>query len=207
VEAIRRRARRLPPADRREQLLDRAVTVFAARGIGRAAHADVARAAAVSVPTVFAYFRTRSALVRAVLDRVAHYFDQIADRFHPPTYTAPRALLGHAVAFATSVDSDPDYARVLLEWSTAIRDDVWPLFLRFQEGMLNRCRQTIEHGQREGTISADVDPESAALMIIGSGWMVIQMSFTHWPPERIHRFLLAQLRGAIGADAVAQSLV
>jgi len=43
-------------------------------------------------------------------------------------------------------------------------------------------------------------------MIVGSGWMVIQMSFTNWRAERVHRFMLAQLRGAIGADAVARAL-
>jgi TetR/AcrR family hemagglutinin/protease transcriptional regulator len=206
VERTRRRARRLPPADRRQQLLDCAIKAFAARGLGRAAHADVARTAGVSVPTVFAYFKTRAQLVQAVLDGVSGYFDAIADRFHPPTTLAPRALLGHAIAFATSVESDPDYARVLLEWSTAIRDDVWPLFLRWQERMLQRCDATIRQGQREGSIGADIDPESAALMIVGSGWMVIQMSFTGWPSERVQRFLLAQLRGAIGADAIAKAL-
>lgn len=202
----RRRARRLPPADRRQQLLEHAVDVFADRGLGRAGHADVARAAGVSVPTVFAYFKTRPALVGAVLERVGRYFEEMADRFHPPTSGAPRALLGHAIAFATSVDSDPQYARVLLEWSTAIRDDVWPLFLGFQERMLQRCEATIRQGQRDAAIAADVDAESAALMIVSSGWMVIQMSFTRWPAERVHRFLLAQLRGAIGAEAVARAL-
>lgn len=180
--------------------------MFAKHGIGRATHAHVARAAAVAVPTVFAYFRTRPELVRAVLDRVAGYFDEMADRFHGPTGLAPRSLLSHAVAFATSVDTDPDYARVLLEWSTALREDVWPLFLRFQEAMLQRFEQTIRRGQVEGTIAPDIDAGTAALMLIGSSWMLIQMSFTRWPAERVHRFLLAQLRGAIGADAVARAL-
>lgn len=180
--------------------------VFADRGLGRAGHADVARAAGVAVPTTFTYFKNRSVLVCAVLDAVARYFDAMADRFHGTDQIAPRALLGHAVAFATSVDSDPDYARVLLEWSTAIREDVWPLFLRFQERMIQRCEHTIRRGQLEGSIASDVDAESAALMMIGSSWLVIQMGFTRWPAERVHRFLLAQLRGAIGEDGLKRAL-
>lgn len=166
----------------------------------------MARAADVAVPTVFAYFKTRETLLAAVLEQVARYFDNMADRFHQSDMLAPRALLNHFVAFATSVDSDPDYARVILEWSTAIRADVWPLFLRFQERILQQCEQTIRRGQQEGSIAADVDPDSAALMLVGSSWIIIQMSFMHWPAERVHRFLLAQLRGAIGADAVARAL-
>jgi len=182
------------------------VGVFAQRGLGRAAHAHVARAAAVSVPTVFAYFRTRGVLVHAVLDEVARYFNEMADRFHHPDTTAARGLLSHAIAFATSVDSDPDYARVLLEWSTNTRDDAWPLFLRFQEAMFVRCADTIRRGQQEGSIDATVDADIASLMIVGASWMLIQMSFTRWPAERVHRFMLAQLRGALGADAIARAL-
>ena len=202
----RKRAKRLPPADRRQQLLECAVGVFAQRGLGRAAHADVARAAAVSVPTVFAYFRTRGVLVRAVLDEVARYFNVMADRFHHPESSGARALLSHAIAFATSVDSDPDYARVLLEWSTNTREDVWPLFLRFQEAMFQRCADTIRRGQKDGDIDPSIDADFASLMIVGASWMLIQMSFTRWPVERVHRFMLAQLRGALGADAIARAL-
>lgn len=200
------RARRLPPADRQQQLLQAAIRAFAQRGISRAAHADVARLANVSAATVFSYFRTRARLVEAVLEEVARYYDAMADRFHRPQLDAARALLDHAIAFATSVESDPDHARIVLEWSTAIREQSWPLFLRFQEGILRRCIATIRRGQAEGSIGGDVDAETAALMIIGSSWMVIQMSFTHWPAERVHRFVLGQLRGAIGSDAIARAL-
>jgi TetR/AcrR family hemagglutinin/protease transcriptional regulator len=202
----RTRARRLPPADRQQQLLEAAIHAFAQRGISRTAHADVARAGAVSAATVFSYFRTRALLVQAVLDEVARYYEAMADRFHRPDHEPARALLEHAIAFATSVESDPDHARIVLEWSTAIREESWPLFLRFQEGILRRCVQTIRRGQANGTIDNEVEAETAALMIIGSSWMVIQMSFTHWPAERVHRFVLGQLRGAIGAGAIAKAL-
>jgi TetR/AcrR family hemagglutinin/protease transcriptional regulator len=201
-----RRARRLSSAQRKQQLLEHAVRVFAERGLARANHRDVAAAADVSVPAVFSYFKTRRDLVQAVLDLVGLYYETMAERFHRSGMIAPRALLNHAIAFATSVDTDPEYARLVLEWSTAVRDDIWPLFLRFHERMVQRCDHTIRRGQFEGTIGRDVDAESAALMIVGSSWIVIQMSFTRWSPERIHRFMLAQLRGAIGADAVARAL-
>ena len=179
---------------------------FAERGISRATHADVARLAEVSPATAFSYFRTRADLTRAVLERVAQYYEEMADRFHQPQHLPARALLEHAVAFATSVQSDPAYARVILEWSTAIRDDTWPLFLRLQERILRRCMDTIRRGQDDGSIGADVDPETAALMIVGSSWMVIQLSFTHWPAERVQRFVLGQVRGAIGEETVERAL-
>lgn len=202
----RTRARRLPPADRHQQLLQAAIHAFAQRGISRTAHADVAKAADVSAATVFSHFRTRALLVQAVLDEVSRYYEAMANRFHRGADNAARALLDHAIAFATSVESDPDYARIALEWSTSIREESWPLFLRFQDGILRRCIETIRRGQVEGSIDGEIDAETAALMIIGSSWMVIQMSFTQWTAERVHRFVLGQLHGAIGAAAIANAL-
>lgn len=206
VVTTRVRARRLPPADRRQQLLACAIRAFAERGIERAGHADVARLAAVSPPTVFSYYRSRADLVDAVLIAVAAYYEAMADRFHAPGRPAAQALLEHAVAFATSMESDPDHARVLLEWSTAIRDESWPRFLHFQRGILDRCERTIRQGQRDGSIGSEIEPDTAALVIVSGSWMVIQMRFMHWPAERVHRFMLAQLRGALGPEAVARAL-
>lgn len=202
----RRRARRLSPAERRQQLLECAIKSFSRRGLGRGGHADVANEAAVAVATVFTYFKTKEQLLGAVVSEVERYFEAMAVHHHRSDKPAPRALLDHAIAFATSVETDPDYARLLLEWSTATRDEIWPLFLRFQDHMVRYCEATIRRGQVDGSIPSDLDAETSALMMIGSAQLVIQMKFTHWPADRIHRFLLAQLRGAIGSEAVAAAL-
>src|SRR5882757_4040136 len=101
---MRVRASRLNPDARRAQLVDCAVRVFARRGLERGGHAEVAREAAVAVPTVFAYFRTRGELLQQALDRVVRYYLDMADRHCRPENPAPRALLDFAIAFAASVD-------------------------------------------------------------------------------------------------------
>jgi TetR/AcrR family hemagglutinin/protease transcriptional regulator len=123
----RRRAQPLDKAERRALLLQCAVRVFARRGIGAAHHAEVAREAKVSVPTVFFYFPTREALVNAVLEEVARFIIEMAETAHGKHRPAPEIFLEHARAFADAVDTHPDHIRVLLEWSTALRDEVWPL--------------------------------------------------------------------------------
>ncbi len=60
----RARAQRLDPAERRPQLLQCAIRVFARRGLGGAHHAEIAREARVSVPTVFFYFLDWSTATR-----------------------------------------------------------------------------------------------------------------------------------------------
>lgn len=203
---MRARANRLAPEARRAQLLECAIRVFARRGLGRGGHAEIAHEARVAVPTVFAYFRTRGELVAAVLAEIARFYSDLSDRHYRPENPAVRALLDFAIAFAASVDSHRDQATVLLEWSTAVRSEIWPLFLEFHAAMTARIENTIRRGQEEGTIESDLDPRNAALILIGSAHLVAQMKFAHAEPERVHRFLLALLRAAIGSRAVGAAL-
>src|SRR5258708_34398162 len=101
----RARAQRLDPAERRPQLLQCAIRVFARRGLGGAHHAEIAREARVSVPTVFFYFPTREALVMAVLDEVPKVLTQMTVTIHSGDRPAPQIVLAHAKAFADSVDT------------------------------------------------------------------------------------------------------
>src|SRR5690242_19979116 len=63
---------------RREQLLDCAVRVIARHGLGSSPHAATAEEAAVSVPTVFAYFPTRVDLLRAVVGEVDRFYEDLS---------------------------------------------------------------------------------------------------------------------------------
>lgn len=200
VATPRARARRLSPADRRAQLLSCALRVFARRGLGAARHAEIAKEAGVSVSAVFFYFPTRTALLQAVLDEVERFLVEMGERVHATTdLPAPRVVLEHARAFADSVDRHPDYARVWLDWSTAIREEIWPRYLQFQERMVRMIAKTIKRGRRQGSFAADVDAEDAARLIVGSAHTVALMKFTHRTPATIDRFLRVLARAAVGA--------
>ncbi len=55
---------------RREQILEAATRVFAAKGFRRATTKEVARAAGVSEGTIYNYFEDKDALLMAILDRL-----------------------------------------------------------------------------------------------------------------------------------------
>jgi len=65
----RKYAPRLPPAQRREQLLDAALTVLADCPLHELSMEAVAEAAGVGKPVVYTVFRTRAELVAALLHR------------------------------------------------------------------------------------------------------------------------------------------
>jgi TetR/AcrR family transcriptional regulator, hemagglutinin/protease regulatory protein len=170
--------------------------VFARRGLGGARHSEIATEAEVSVPTVFFYFPTREALVKAVLDEVGRFLTDMTVEIHGAHRPAPDIILAHTKAFADSVDTHPDYARVWLDWSTAMRAEIWPLYLEFQENIVGIIANTIRKWQRERGRS-DEEAEDDARLIVGSAHMIAQMKFTRCSPEKVEHFLRTLVRSAI----------
>jgi TetR/AcrR family hemagglutinin/protease transcriptional regulator len=190
--------RRLSPAVRRAQLLDCALQVFARRGIGEARHAEIARAAGISVATVFNYFPTREALVGAVLDEVARFIlEDILAPIQRDTVPAPQILRESALAFAESIEKHPDYARVWLEWSAAVRQAIWPRYLEFQERVFRLLAATTERGKREGSLPAELDTDDAVRLLVGSAHMIVQMQMTGSDHARVRHFIESIIEGFI----------
>ena len=107
-------------------------------------------------------------------------------------------MRAHLAAFAASVDSSRDHARVWLDWSTAIREDVWPRYLDFQGRIIRILAATIERGQREGSVPQSVDPEDDARLIIAAAQMIAQMKFTGEAAARVQHFMETVLTAALG---------
>jgi AcrR family transcriptional regulator len=69
---------RMSAEERRELVLEAAVTEFAARGLAGTSTEDVARAAGISQPYLFRLFPTKKALFLALVERC---FQRVADAF------------------------------------------------------------------------------------------------------------------------------
>ncbi|MDP1670961.1 MAG: TetR/AcrR family transcriptional regulator [Alphaproteobacteria bacterium] len=200
IQTVRRR---MNPDDRRAQLLVCGVRVFANLGIGRASHAEVAREAGVSVATIFNYFPTRENLVEQVLSQVDEFLTEMTATIETSDLGAPEALYKLMRAFADAANTDSDMIRVWLEWSTSIRDDIWPKYLDFQERVIDRLRQMIVNGQRAGVVAADVDPEDAARIVVGDAHMVALMQFAHRASADMDRFLSHLVESVLKVSTVS----
>ena len=199
----RTRASRLDPSERRARLLESAIGVFGRRGLAAGRHAEIARESGVAVSTVFVYFPTRADLVGAVLDEVERFYVGMVERTLALELPAPRVLLALATAFADSVDEHPEYARLWLEWSAAIRDEIWPRFIAFQDRLTARVARIVERGKSEGTVAAGVDAEDDVCVIVAAAPAVAQMKFSGRSPEQVTRFLRTVVEttlGPLGAD-------
>lgn len=104
---------RLPAAQRRRQLLDIAVGVFAEHGFHKTAMVEVAAAAGVTKPVVYQHFPSKRALYLEVLldvgDRLCRTIETATLDVSSPRHQVYEALL----AFFRFVDTDRDAFTVL----------------------------------------------------------------------------------------------
>lgn len=113
-------AARLPPAERREQLLAAAQRIALDRGFHAVSVDGVAKACGVTRPVVYGAFEDRTALLTGMLDRAEQrVLTQLAGVFPavpgPGDDVDPDALLVQGItAYLTAITADPDTWRVIL---------------------------------------------------------------------------------------------
>jgi hypothetical protein len=168
-----RQRRRLPPEERRAQLLEVALHVFAGSGLGQA-------------------------LVAAVLDDVERLYLDLLDRTLRQQTSARAALEAMAEVFLASLETNLLHALVWLDWSTSFRAEYWHRFLRFMERVLKRVEDTIRRGQREGSIEAGRDPNASARLFVGAAQMAVQMKLTGADAEAIARLSRTIVEATLG---------
>jgi TetR/AcrR family hemagglutinin/protease transcriptional regulator len=129
---------RLSPEERRGQLLEAAVELFAEKGIGEAKHADIAKRTGVSVATTFVYFPTREVLIESVLDEVALRNLAIFDEVKAEGLPVPALLAALAEHATRRAEEERAYTQVWLNWSTNFAPAIRERFLKHQTIILDK---------------------------------------------------------------------
>jgi len=194
--------RRLPPEERRAQLLAHALDVFAERGIGGARHAEIAKRADVAVSTTFVYFPTREQLVQDVLDEVARFFLERLERVHGQEKPCIDVLREVGEGFLDLLRTHRSHVLVWLEWGAAVRAEVWPHYRAFTERAVAITRRTLERGQREGAVAPDADTESLARLFASSSQSIARLQLGDVDRQTVRRFQDTVLRAIVTEEAL-----
>ena len=198
-----KRAPKLSPEKRREQLIDCAIEIYANHGIEGARRSHVALRAGVSVPTVYAYFDTRESLTEAVLKRVDTRIKEIVWNAAAEDKLAFDKILNVARAFSNNVELDSAIMKIWLDWSTAFENATWTRYEDLQRRVANLFCEIISVGQTSGELSPDLGPEIAAYIIIGGGQMAAQMKLTSTAAIDIEVFLHQLVAGALQTNEIS----
>jgi TetR/AcrR family hemagglutinin/protease transcriptional regulator len=191
--------RRLPPEERRSQLIRSAVKIAAIKGLGRVVHADVARESGVSVPTAFLYLKDREALLKAIIGEVGRYYRAMALEQHSADAPPLQRIRNHVRAFGDSIDTDPDYAIVWLEWSTTFRNEygLWDAFMDFQEYVIANLTRSIRKCQKEGASPAGIVAADSARLLVAGAYALAQLKLMKRPPAKVKRYAEQMLKMAL----------
>ena len=180
---IRRRTR-LSPEARRNQLMECAIEVFSRRGIGRAGHAEIAEQAKVSVATVFNYFNTREELVDEVLAEIERFVHQMLEQAYTGQGPVSDSIRRHVKLFVDAAYDQPDHASIWLEWSSSVREEVWPRYAKLLDKALERIAPHLQRAMDAGEIQSVLSAQDLARSLTGFGYVRMQMINQPQRPDR-----------------------
>jgi AcrR family transcriptional regulator len=187
----------MPPEQRREQLLDAALSVILELGYSGVSIEAVARAAGVTRPVVYDHFPNLGRLLHALVEREERYAVEQLEHVVPaaPGNGDPGRLFGAGVKrFLDAVASRPATWRIIL-----LPPDGTPAIVR-EHVERNRARvlEQIEQLTRQMLgglgLPAELDPELTARAIRDLGEQAGRMVLTdpeRYTPERYERFVQA----------------
>jgi TetR/AcrR family transcriptional regulator, fatty acid metabolism regulator protein len=170
-------ASKAPPIDKRRQILDAAIRVFARQGFHSTRVSDIADEAGVAYGLVYHYFKSKEEVLNELFtERWSLLLAAIdeADADSRP----PRAKLETVAAFIIeSYRHDPELMKVIIVEVTRAANSFGQTHLREIRRAYDSIARIVEEGQESGAFRSDIDPAFASMSFYGaieqllSGWI------------------------------------
>lgn len=155
--AIARPRRGRPPDPerrerRREEILDAAARVFAARGYADTEVQQVADALGVGKATVYRHFPTKEALFLAALDARMAALDSRMVAVRDGTPDPLEAIVLGIRTYLAFFDSHPEVVELIIQERAAFRDRVRPTYFRYRDECEEPWRRVLRRLRRAGGV-------------------------------------------------------
>lgn len=149
---------RLPASERKEQILDIALKVFASKGYHDAAMNDIAKLAGITKPVVYQHFASKRALYLALVEEVGNrMINSITKATSEVSDGRSQAERG-TVAFFRWVSSDTDAFRFLFDSDT-----------RNDREFADAVRRVVDNAAESIAPLITIDLDPAHLQILAQG--------------------------------------
>ena len=164
--------------DKRQQILQAAVRVFARQGYEASPVGDVAREAGVAYGLVYHYFGSKEEILNTLFtERWQIMLDAISEVDKQQEIPARDKLYLVASFIIDSYRHEPDLMKVIIVEVTRAANTFGRVHLAKIREAYDMIGQIVEGAQREGVFKKDISPDFAALMFYGaieqllSGWI------------------------------------
>jgi len=166
-----------PPVDRRRQILDAAIRVFARRGFHACRVSDIANEAGVAYGLVYHYFSSKEQVLNELfVERWSLLLAAIEEVDSQPT--PPREKLDAVAGFIIeSYRHDPELMKVIIVEVTRAANSFGRTHLPEIRQAYDLIAKIVADAQRSGAFREDVDPNFASMWFYGaieqllSGWV------------------------------------
>jgi TetR/AcrR family transcriptional regulator, fatty acid metabolism regulator protein len=162
--------------DRRRQILDAAVRVFAAKGFTQCRVSDIAEEAGVAYGLVYHYFGSKDEVLDTLfLERWNVLVELIGD-IDRQEIPARDKLYAIASFIVDSYRHDPDLMKVIIVEVTRAANSFGQTHLAVIRDAYAKIAAIVEKAQAEGAFTTDITAEFAALAFYG----MIEQVLTGW---------------------------
>ncbi len=166
-----------PPVDKRRQILDAAIRVFARQGFHSTRVSDIADEAGVAYGLVYHYFRSKDEVLNELFsERWSLLLAAIEETDR--SEEAPRAKLEAVAAFIVdSYRHDPELMKVIIVEVTRAANSFGRTHLSEIRSAYESIAKIVAEGQEAGAFRRDIDPIFASMSFYGaieqllSGWI------------------------------------
>jgi TetR/AcrR family fatty acid metabolism transcriptional regulator len=166
-----------PPVDKRRQILDAAIRVFARQGFHSTRVSDIADEAGVAYGLVYHYFRSKDEVLNELFsERWSLLLAAIEEA--DLSGETPRAKLGAVAAFIVdSYRHDPELMKVIIVEVTRAANSFGRTHLPEIRKAYESIAKIVAEGQKAGAFRRDIDPIFASMSFYGaieqllSGWI------------------------------------
>ena len=187
--------------DKRRQILDAAVRVFARQGYEASPVGDVAKEAGVAYGLVYHYYGSKDAVLEAVFREAWGRLLAAVALAEETGETAPEQLALVVKIVLRAWRDDPDLVRLLVREITRsphIQDELDEIGQAFAS-----LQRIVVRGQEEGTFRPDIDSRFAAWMLYGAleevltGWVLGQLADDVAHVSSAEREVIASITGGL----------
>jgi TetR/AcrR family transcriptional regulator, fatty acid metabolism regulator protein len=170
-------ASKAPPIDKRRQILDAAVRVFARQGFHSTRVSDIADEAGVAYGLVYHYFSSKDEVLNELFsERWSLLLSAIEESDREGA--SPRAKLEAVAGFIVdSYRHDPELMKVIIVEVTRAANSFGRTHLPEIRRAYNSIAKIVADGQEAGVFRRDIDPTFASMSFYGaieqllSGWI------------------------------------
>jgi len=166
-----------PPADKRRQILDAAIRVFARQGFHSTRVADIADEAGVAYGLVYHYFKSKEEVLNELFSERWSLLLAAIEEADTADLAARAKLEAVAGFIVESYRHDPELMKVIIVEVTRAANSFGRTHLPEIRRAYDSIARIVAAGQESGEFRRDIDPSFASMAFYGaieqllSGWI------------------------------------